>query len=175
MSRPFVWILLSIHMHTNSTETCPDTFLFQPLEWSSWERNLCLYFKYSETHISIQLRPNVKSGEFKLTGMFRREAGNSTPFLNCLTPGSSHCTRANTHNKNCLLISLKDMKSTFFIEQIETINKNTAQVQRQTGVKSEISLTFYINKLVAPSVKVGRRTGTHVDGNMVTAAAAEGI
>lgn len=39
-------------------------------------------------------------------------------------------------------------------------------MQRQTGVKSEISLTFYINRLVAPSVKVGRRTGTHVDGNI---------
>lgn len=39
-------------------------------------------------------------------------------------------------------------------------------MQRQTGVKSEISLTFYINRLVAPNVKVGRRTGTHVDGNI---------
>lgn len=109
----FVWILLSTHMHTNSTETCPDTFLFQPLEWSSWERNWCRCFKYSETHISIQLRPNVKARAFKVTGMFRQEAGNSTPSLNHLTPGSSHCTRANTHNKNCLLISSKDTKSTF--------------------------------------------------------------
>lgn len=39
-------------------------------------------------------------------------------------------------------------------------------MQRQTGVKSEISWTFYINRLVAPSVKVSRCTGTHVDGNI---------